>query len=50
MAGQEPKRRHRSQRPTCSHTQESPKNRKLKAVVFTQGTWQTRLFPVLLVS
>lgn len=31
------KNRHKNQRPTCSHTQESHKNTKLKATLYYSG-------------
>ena len=38
--------RHKNQRPTCSHIQESYKYTKLEAIIHTQKTWCSPLWPL----
>lgn len=39
MVGKDPKERHKSHRPTYSHTQKPPRNAKLEDMIYTHRTW-----------
>jgi hypothetical protein len=39
MEGKEPKTKHKNQRPTHLHSQESPESTKLEAIMYAQKPW-----------